>query len=181
MPSRGLTVSFKVEIDKNDYRPVPKQKHFSKHFKPVVTNEAKQVKKYYRDLILKKFKNSRHRVPIRVVSGSGNSPMGGKAIWAAAGTDGARTPEGRDKLGTPFIWLEEGFLRKRKMSADWQSKTRPGSLLVGPGKGTPINKWMAGVRVEPRNFRDAIIEKRQDIFYERCLKAWDDMFRDLGW
>jgi hypothetical protein len=74
----------------------------------------------------------------------------------------------------PFVYVERGTkTRRRLMSKDWVSKTRPKVLSSGPGQGVPTgfakkNQKMPGIKA--RDFR-VIISEQQQPKYEKNISV----------
>lgn len=75
-----------------------------------------------------------------------------------------------------YYWLDKGTsVRRAVMSPDWQSKTKPGSLQSGPGRGRVvfISKKINLPGIEARNFSGKIaetIEQELEPTFNRNLK-----------
>ena len=105
-------------------------------------------------------KNWRHEVEF--VSDIDFTPDG---VTIIAGTD--------DQV---YFWLDKGTsVRRAVMSKDWQSKTTPGSLQSGPGRGRVvfISKKINLPGIEARDFSGKItatIERELEPTFNRNIK-----------
>ena len=145
-----------------------------KIFRGTVMKEGREITKLYR--ALQSSFSTKNRVKIRRKTGSGRSPVDGRpgTIYSAVGSDKTR--------GSVLVWLEDGTdIRYRRMSTDWISKTSPrGGITMRPGRGRALG-FGVFKGIEPRNFRDDIVQGRYPIFIDNAQDDFDDMFKSARW
>ncbi len=72
---------------------------------------------------------------------------------------------------TPYIFIWGGTrVRYRLMSHDWVSKTKPGTLLAGAGRGKPLGFGVAP-GIEARNWHEKVFDIRESIFNRKMRTA----------
>ncbi|RLD00232.1 MAG: hypothetical protein DRI46_07815 [Chloroflexi bacterium] len=174
----ALKAEFKLVLD--DWATMPTMDDFVKYFSRPVTYEARKVEAEYAKIVKKFSSKKSKRVKLLYTKArlaNYKNPPGeyyrlknGKAIISVFGTNSTRTP---------LVWLEWGTTwRARRMSYDWVSKTTPGSLTVGAGKGYARrgkNAWGRLPGIEARNWRHLIADKRYDLFYHNVQAGFDAM------
>lgn len=175
-----MALRTQLTYSEKDYAKFPTKEDLLKAYKSYLEDEAGEIKKEY-EAIVSKFKSKKSRRVKFVVASArigklNSDKYSGKAIFAAAGTNAYRTP---------IVWLDEGTRwRARRMSPDWKSKTRPGSLSVGAGKGYARkgkNAWGRFPGIEARLFRVSIIKKRERAFRKGAEPIFERMIKGLGW
>lgn len=165
------------DYQESDYVTFPTDRDLLRYLGDILDDTAEEVRNEY-NKIVSGFNSARSKRVRFVVAGAKLGRLRahnytGRAIYAAAGTNFTRTP---------IVWLDEGTSwRARGMSPNWQSKTRPGSLSVGPGRGFAANKWGVFPGIEARHFRISIIEKLQSIFERKVARRMQPMLRAMGW
>ena len=164
-----------MELKLDDWATMPIMDDFLKYFARPVQVEVQEIEGEY-NKIIRKFKSKKSkrvklvRTKALLRAHPDSSYKRGKSVFAVFGTDFTRTP---------LVWLEWGTAwRARRMSYDWVSKTSPGSLTVGAGKGYARrgkNAWGRLPGIKARDWRHTIADKRMNTFAERCLWAFDAM------
>lgn len=79
--------------------------------------------------------------------------------------------------------LNEGFERQTRLSSDWISKTRPGQLKAGPGRGQAVGQLKAAKRVESRRWMPIIKRRVRGRFVKavkRAIREGIDLARSRG-
>ena len=167
-------IQVKMSAQYGDYTLRLNSKIIRKVFRGTVIRESKEIAKLYKGL--QSHFSSKNRVRIRRKTGSGRSPADGKpgTIYSAVGSDKTR--------GSVLVWLEEGTsIRYRRMSLDWRSKTSPGGgITMRSGKGKALG-FGVFKGIEPRNFRDDIVQGRYPIFIDNAQDDFDDMLKSARW
>jgi len=167
-----MTIRVKYDYKERDYAKHLDAKHIRKALKVAVVIEGKIIQGEYKK-IQAQFKNKDNVVTVRRRTGSGTSPDG------KAGT--IYSTVGLDTQYCVLVFLEDGTrIRYRNVSFDWKSRTKPGSLQFGQGKGRATGfGYNPGLKA--RNFRDAIIDKRYPEFIRISADVFNDMFRYANW
>ena len=173
-----MALKAKFELRLDDWATMPVAADFIKYFSHPVEAEVEEVEKEYTKIVRGfKSKKSKRVKLLRTNAIMRRHPVSeykrGKSVYAVFGFGSYKTP---------LAWLEWGTTwRARRMSFDWVSKTTPGSLTVGAGKGYARrgkNAWGRLPGIEPREWRHEIADKRYDRFVERCFWALDAMLID---
>ena len=162
----------KYDYKERDYAKHLDAKTIRKALKTAVTIEGKIVQSEYKK-IQAQYKNKENIVQVRRRIGSGTSPDGKTGtIYSTVGLD---------KQYCVLVFLEDGTkVRYRNVSHNWKSRTKPGSLQFGTGRGFATDfGYNPGIKA--RNFRDAIIDKRYPEFTRIAIDAFNDIFRYANW
>lgn len=163
--------------EEEDYVSFPNDRDLLRYLGDILNDEAEEIRGEYQKIV-SGFNSARSRRVKFVVAGAKIGRLNahnyrGKAIYSGVGTNFTKTP---------IVWLDEGTRwRARGMSPNWQSKTMPGSLSVGPGRGFATNNWGVYPGIEARHFRISIIEKRQAQFERKVARRLRPMLRAMGW
>lgn len=86
-------------------------------------------------------------------------------------------PTGSDLAVNKFVWLDEGTrIRWAVMSGNWRSKTRPGRLKSGRGRGRVLVAGRRNMRkprpgIKARGWTEMIQKRRKKPFTRRMIKA----------
>jgi len=81
---------------------------------------------------------------------------------------------GSEKALNKFKWLDEGTrVRYATMSQDWKSKTKPGVLKSGRGRGRVlfVNKRRPRPGIKARGWTELIMKRRRRPFTDAMIKA----------
>ena len=106
----------------------------------------------------------------------------GADAYSEVSTRGRTGEKGNRKL----LWLDDGTsLRWAIMSRDWQSKTKPGQIRSGRGRGRVVARGKKATRrarrgkpgIKPGNFSDAIARERAPHFLSNVERAINDATR----
>lgn len=166
-----MTLKVKYDYKERDYAKHLDAKTIRKALKVVVSIEGKQVKAQY-DKIQSHF-TKKNRVAVFRSVGSGTSPDG------VAGT--VYSTVGLKKQYCVLVFLEDGTdNRFRNVSFDWQSRSKPGSLTFGKGRGRATG-FGYNPGIVARNFRDSIIDIRFPEFTRLANEIFFDLFKSTNW
>lgn len=83
-------------------------------------------------------------------------------------------PNGSNEALNKFKWLDEGTrVRYATMSQDWKSKTKPGVLKSGRGRGKMlfVNKRRPRPGIKARGWTELIQKRRKRPFTNAMIKA----------
>jgi len=137
---------------------------------PVLIKTRDKAWNHYRDIM--RGWSPKNRAKLKRVSGWGTFEDG-TGFFSSVGIETNRTP---------LFWLDGGTrVRRRAMSPNWQSKTY-GNIGLGPqraGAGFPINVWGYYPGIEPRNFRNAVLDDLYYGFQNDIEDAFYRMYKEL--
>lgn len=90
-------------------------------------------------------------------------------------------PTGNDHDVNKWVWLNEGTrVRYAALSRDWQSKTAPGRLRSGPGRGHVVARGYKAGRhrgIQARKWSDQINKMMRKTFHRKIQRAISEGIR----